>query len=347
MDETGQSRSAANTGATPSARSGPASAIGLTTRDAHFTLNMRTGNLAQRIPAMPITRLPDFIAVGPPRTGTTWLHGLLYHRACLPADLKETRYFDLFYARGPRWYGAFFRHCDGARPVGEITPAYFGSRAARARIARDLPHCKIVCTLREPAARAWSHYRKMQRNGQVVGTLEQELLANDLLRESSHYGGHLSDWFETFGERNVGVFFYDDLQTNPQRFADAVCAFVGLEPVALTPDVARHLDRNEVTTSARFRTLAACAFRLRMWLQGRRAYRTIGALERAGLWRLCAEGGEPFAALTADTRARVRELLRPEVESVERLTGRELSAWKEPSAEVVRTAPAAHIPMRT
>ena len=295
---------------------------------------------------MPRSRLPDFIAVGPPRTGTTWLHGLLYHRACLPSDLKETRYFDRFYSRGAPWYGAYFRHCDGMRPVGEITPAYFSSRAARARIARDLPHCKIVCTLREPAARAWSHYRKMQRNGQVTGTLEQELLANDLLRESSYYGTHLSGWFETFGKRNVGVFFYEDLEADPQRFADAVCAFVGLEPVTLTPDVVRHLDRNEVATSARFPTLAACAFHLRMWLQGRHAYRAIGTLGRAGLWRLCAEGGKPFAALTADSRGRVRELLRVEVEHVERLTGRDLSAWKEPSAEALRTAPAARALMR-
>ncbi|HEX5443551.1 MAG TPA: sulfotransferase [Pirellulales bacterium] len=276
---------------------------------------------------------PGFIAIGPSRTGTTWLHGLLAHRACVPRERKETRYFDILYARGPQWHSFYFRHCDGTRPVGEVSPTYFGSEAARDRIVRDLPRCKIICTLREPAARAWSQYRKMQRSGLVRNGLEEELRTNELLRESSRYGTHLAAWIECFGARNVGIFFYDDLQADPQRFADSVFAFLGLNPLELTPDVIRYLDRNEVPVAAPIRTLAAGVTRLRLWLHGHQAYRTSAALERAGVWRLRTRNGPRFAPLAPEVEARVRELLRHEVEEVERLTGRDLSAWKEPAVD--------------
>src|ERR1700739_3448755 len=95
-------------------------------------------------------RLPHFIAVGPPRTGTTWLHGLLYNRACLPHHTKETYFFDRFYAKGLDWYASYFDYCDGTRALGEVAPTYFPYTEARQRISRDMPRCKIICTFRDP-----------------------------------------------------------------------------------------------------------------------------------------------------------------------------------------------------
>jgi hypothetical protein len=87
-----------------------------------------------------------------------------------------------------------------------------------------------------------------------------------------------------------------------------------------------------VPVGARLRTLAAGVMRLRLWLHRHQAYGAIAALERAGVWRLHIRSGPQFAPLAPETEARVRELLRHEVEEVERLTGRDLSAWKEPTA---------------
>jgi hypothetical protein len=98
--------------------------------------------------------LPDFVAVGPARTGTTWLHGVLYHRACLPEDHKETHFFDRFHYKGLDWYLDYFRQCVDGRLVGEIIPAYFALPVVRDWIACTLAQCSIICTLREPVARA-------------------------------------------------------------------------------------------------------------------------------------------------------------------------------------------------
>ena len=111
-----------------------------------------------------VGRLPNFLFVGPARTGTTWLHGVLYHRAWLPRGTKETHYFDSFYDKKLDWYRAYFRRCRGRR-WGEVTPTYFQKPEVRERIARDVPNCKIICTLRDPVERAYSTYRVFVREG--------------------------------------------------------------------------------------------------------------------------------------------------------------------------------------
>src|SRR5689334_22589981 len=92
-------------------------------------------------------RLPDFIAIGPPRTGTTWLYRALSGRVGLPRDTKETDFFSDNYGRGIEWYLDFFRDCPADLPIGEISPNYFAAPQAPDRIAASVPDCRIICTL--------------------------------------------------------------------------------------------------------------------------------------------------------------------------------------------------------
>lgn len=278
-------------------------------------------------------RLPDFLLVGPPRTGTTWLHGVLYHRACLPDRTKETHFFDMFYDKGLDWYRAYFRDCPDEAIVGEVTPTYFSLPQVRERIARDLPGCKIVCTLRDPVTRAWSWYRVLHREGRIRADFEDEILNGfePQLREANRYAFHLRAWRERFGATNLGVFLYDDLVADPQRFADSLLGFLGLPPVAITPEVAAHLMRNEASFDCRVPALAYRAWRLRIRLKSIRADGAVERLERLGLWRFCFGGGGPFAPPAPQVEARLRSLFTPEVEALEELMGRDLSAWKSPS----------------
>jgi hypothetical protein len=282
-------------------------------------------------------RMPDFIAIGPPRTGTTWLHGVLYHRTWLPRAVKETHFFDRYYDKGLQWYLDCFRaHADG-RLVGEITPAYFASPVVRDRAARCLPQCKIICTLRDPVARAYSHYRKLHTVGMTRGGFADEVMNNGEIREASRYAFHLRAWRELFGERNVRAFLYDDLEAHAQGYADAICRFIGVAPLELTPEVNRSLDRNEVRRGARNRVIARRARDFMYWLQSLQAHRTIETLGRARLWQLCAYSGEEFAPLTPALEAQTRQHFLPEVEALEELLERDLSAWK-PAGQAARLA---------
>jgi len=282
-------------------------------------------------------RLPDFIAIGPPRTGTTWLHGVLYHRAWLPRAVKETHFFDRYYDKGLQWYLDCFRAGADGRSVGEITPAYFASPVVRDRAARCLPQCKIICTLRDPVARAYSHYRKLHTLGMTRGGFADEVRNNGEIREASRYAFHLRAWRELFGERNVRAFLYDDLEADAQGYADAICRFIDVAPLELTPEVTRWLDRNEVRRGARNRVIARGARDFMYWLQSLKAHRTIDALGRARLWQVCANSGEEFAPLTHALEAQTRQHFLPEVEALEELLERDLSAWK-PAGQAARLA---------
>jgi len=80
-------------------------------------------------------KLPSFFVIGPPRTGTSWLHNVLSQRAWLSSPTKETRFFDRHFHRGIDWYISHYRAADEGRRIGEIAPTYFASNEARERIA--------------------------------------------------------------------------------------------------------------------------------------------------------------------------------------------------------------------
>ena len=54
--------------------------------------------------------LPDFLAVGPIKCGTTQLYQWLYGHPeiFLNSDIKEISFFNRHYAKGVDWYRTFF-----------------------------------------------------------------------------------------------------------------------------------------------------------------------------------------------------------------------------------------------
>jgi len=272
--------------------------------------------------------LPNFIAVGPPRTATTWLHEVLKGRVCLPANIKETDFFTRFYDRGFGWYADYFREGEGLAVVGEIAPMYFASAQARERIARDLPGCKIIVSFRDPVERAYSNYRLLRR---ITGTkvdFERAASTRGDLLESSRYGTHLESWLATFGRERVLVLIYDDLESDPQSFLDTVCDFIGIARFPVSASRVGAEKVNTVATQPPSPRLAKLARRVIGWFADRHYHRAAATVRESRIVRYLLEGGDPFPPLTDDVAKRMRKFYRPEVEKLERLMGRDLAAWK-------------------
>jgi hypothetical protein len=273
-------------------------------------------------------RLPDFIAVGPPRTATTWLHEVLKGHVCLPADRKETDFFTRFYDRGMDWYADYFRHCEGGMPVGELSPMYFASPQARERISKHLPECKIICSFRDPVERAYSNYRLLRRNAFTKVDFERAATTRGDLLESSRYGTHLKEWFDTFDGERVLVLIYDDLESNPQVFLDSVCDFIGVARFSISASPVGAERVHTVKTQPPNRRLAKIARDVVAWFVTRRYHRAANLVRQSRVIQYMLEGGDPFPPLDAEVAQRMREYYRPEVEKLERLIGRDLSLWK-------------------
>jgi hypothetical protein len=130
--------------------------------------------------------LPDFLVIGGQRCGTTSFYDYLTsHRGVMRAADKEVHFFDQQWARGQVWYRSRFplkatqtlsKTLNGARPLtGEATPYYLFHPHVPRRVHETLPAAKLIVLLRDPVARAHSHYEWMRKHGHETLTFTEAL----------------------------------------------------------------------------------------------------------------------------------------------------------------------------
>jgi hypothetical protein len=143
--------------------------------DAAAALRLKTGRLGP---------LPSFLIIGFGKCGTTEMYDrLLEHPNIHPALRKEVNFFMGRYVRGVDWYRAHFPmppRDAGHEPfvVGEASPGYVINPFTPDRIRETIPDVKLVVLLRNPVARAYSHYNHMRRLGaEALNTFEAVLAA--------------------------------------------------------------------------------------------------------------------------------------------------------------------------
>ena len=276
-------------------------------------------------------RLPDFIALGPPRTGTTWLHRMLEGHVDLPRGAKETQFFTTFYSKGIDWYAHHFRNATGDRTIAEICP-YFTAAKAPARICLDLPECKFLVTLRDPVDHAYSTYKMLLRGAFVRGSFDEVLNTRPHLDDANRYAKLLTVWFDHFSPERFLITRYEKLRDDPQGYLDQVCDFIGTPRICIANHPNRQTRFNLIQCAPKSRKLAQNARHLRYWLKRRHAYFAIRALGCAGVWEFCSTRGELFRPLSPEQRAMLTERYLPEVEALEQLLQIDFSEWKKPNA---------------
>ena len=275
--------------------------------------------------------LPSFFIIGPPRTGTSWLHEVLGRHALLPSPTKETRFFDNHFDRGLEWYYAHFPPPTDDRLVGEVAPTYFASTAARERIAKTIPHAKVVCIFRNPVERVVSLYRLKRAYGMIPWSFEEAITRDTELLESSKYGANLKAWLRTLGPDQVLATVYDDLRDEPQLYLDGVTDFIGIPRFELAPSQIGRVFTSETMTHPRnyYRTRSATA--MAEWLKLRQLDTVVAAVKKSPLLKFVLGGGPPFTKVSQDLSHKLYEHFRPEVEELEGLLNRDFSAWKLPT----------------
>jgi Sulfotransferase domain len=134
--------------------------------------------------------LPDFLIIGAQRGATTSLYRYLsQHPQIVPTLIaKGVHYFDTGFNRSPGWYRGHFpvdlyRRALSHRlglPVltGEASPYYLFHPHAPRRAAQIVPDARLIVMLREPAARALSHYSHEVAGGfEPLATFEEAIAA--------------------------------------------------------------------------------------------------------------------------------------------------------------------------
>ncbi len=183
----------------------------------------------------------DFIGIGAPKCGTTWLSAQLdSHPQIGFAPAKEVYYFaDTIlrrlagkelncFARGEGWYHEQFPAMTGAVTTrGEFCPAYLYSEEAAARIAAYRPDLKLLLCLRPPVEMIYSWYW-YNRNA-VVASLPAtfaEMMENPFLRDLGCFARHLRPYLERFPAENILVIPFDTIRSAPERVRSRVYEFL-------------------------------------------------------------------------------------------------------------------------
>jgi len=175
--------------------------------------------------------LPNFLVLGPPRTGTTWLFRCIYHHPQIYVpEVKEIHYFDERYGRGVEWYRSFFRNVpDSAIATGDLTPSYCAHLEAPARVRETLgDRIKLFVVFRDPVERAFSEYRMKRGAGRLRGSFLEALQTDRALVENSLYAKNLQRFRDYFADDRLYLLSYRLLNENPLRYISEFLGALGV-----------------------------------------------------------------------------------------------------------------------
>lgn len=202
-------------------------------------------------------RLPNFFIIGAAKCGTTSLAYYLnqHPNIFIPKD-KETHFFDdeKLFAKGINFYAAhFFANANRCSARGDATPAYLHLyEQVIPRIQGAIPHenRRFIVVLRDPVARAWSHYRHMVKNGEEKLSFDRALKAEkERLNDNPKlwvgyytdglYGKQLKQWFESFGRESFLILFQHHFSENPGSILRKVFQFLNVDSLFKVTDLSR------------------------------------------------------------------------------------------------------------
>lgn len=231
----------------------------------HLTPEIRARLHYVKAPAadVDLSYFPDFLIVGPQRTGTTWLHAnLRLHPQVMCSEPKEILFFNRlkqpehpkFQSNELEWYLRIF-HEPLWRAAGKMAyclwhfqrpywPRVRGEASASyAALDPDIideivalnPAVKVMLMIRDPVDRAWSHAKKdLSRNRQrkLSEVSKDELHAfftDDYQLRCARYVENYDNWVARLQPGNMFVGVFDDVARRPEEMLREAMNFLGID----------------------------------------------------------------------------------------------------------------------
>jgi len=197
----------------------------------------------------------DFFGVGTSRSGSTWLASCLAeHPEIFIPKAKELHFFRkrrYFYPGGKisplgvHYLRKYFKTESDQYVRGEITPSYLLYPFALKRIKKNYPESKIICILRDPVERAYSHYRFLYSNkGKEMSESFEEALEGKFYNKYvnlSLYSEKISYIKENFDQSNVKILLYDSLKSNPDSIIKETYRFLGVSTYFIPSSLSKYI----------------------------------------------------------------------------------------------------------
>lgn len=303
---------------------------------------------------------PNFFIVGAPKCGTTSLAGYLaLHDQVFFCRPKEPSYFVRHlwrdevrgelppYRTELKAYLELFSGADPARhqAVGEGSTMYLSSRQGLSEIRAFDPAARIVVMLRNPVEIAYAlhsetrfHLHEDQDDFKTAWGLQEarrrgERIPKGAMRvktllygEMARIGEQLETLLGIFPRDQVMWIFFEDFKADTLGQYRQVLAFLGLPDDGRTEFPVKNTNENiRPTTMLRVLKGARSLRRISSALKQRFGVHSWGISKT--LQKRAAETA-PRAPLPPHFRAELVEYFRDDITRLERITGRDLSAWR-------------------
>lgn len=196
-------------------------------------------------------KLPQFLVVGPQKTGTTalstflQLHPSIISNYPSPHTYEEVQFFrGPNYALGLDWYMEFFPRGNSSVFMFEKSATYFDGEDVPLRVHRLIPRANIVAVILPPGDRAYSWYHHMRAHSDPTAinyTFRQVITAGPsspkaLLAlqsrclEPGKYAVHLERWLTQFRPKQLHLIDGLQLKFNPVAVMNQLQHFLQITP---------------------------------------------------------------------------------------------------------------------
>lgn len=264
-------------------------------------------------------RLPDFLIIGAKKAGTTAIGRYLEaHPEVFMTPRMEVHFFDKNYDKGLDWYRERFSGATSERALGEATPDYLNNPEAVSRMGRSLPHVRLIAVLRDPVARAYSHYWMHRSRGRTSLEFREAIESFPAYLERGRYLQQLVQVCEIYPRESLLVQIFEKAMADPVERYRETCRFLQVDDRVIPSIVGRRIGPYTTFRSLRVRDRAN-----RLIRDGSPIKRTAGKV----MARLNNSRNASYPpmddALRADLEARFAE----DNAALARWLGQDLSIW--------------------
>jgi hypothetical protein len=170
----------------------------------------------------------NFLVIGFPRCGTTWLHSTLKkHPEIFLPEKKELKFFNKEYEKGFEYYRSWFAKAGSDQICGEITPNYIYSEDALKRVYSSFPNIKLIVVMRNPVHRLYSSYRFFYE--QYNERSFQDLLKEESFLKSSQYIDYIKRWSELYPYKAFKFLVFEEMMSKPMLCLQEIFKFLDVD----------------------------------------------------------------------------------------------------------------------
>jgi len=306
-------------------------------------------------------KLPNLYIIGAPKSGTTsvayWLstHPEIFFYTGGLGDVKaEPLYwaFDLKASYRVRSLEDYLRLFSEAKPehkyIGEASVWYYVSKVALDNIEKNVESPKYIFCIRNPVDLVYSlwimnirlgtelitddflrafYLSEKRRKGELIGvntTIAKEPILLDY-QYAGALGTHLERILQKIPRERLFVILLDDLKSNPDKVWAELVDFLGVKKIPTPPP-----PRKNVAKTFRNKAVHKLYLLFRELSERTYSFRKKIGLTNTGFGTFFHNLLlKPYKyKMPAEVRRELTEYFKGEIEKLERLLGRDLSAWK-------------------